>query len=467
MRPIGSLLGVSYLDMDTSDPLEGLELVATSVTAHAESGADSYVLTVSHGPDRGISIVIDGSHASRVLVGQSPACQVRLTDPAVSRRHFAIELAERGLHLTDLGSTNGTLVDRVRVLEAELSGGEVIRVGSSVLQVEPRAGRGAPPPPAAEGFGRLVGSSPEMRRLYPVCERLAGSEVPIIIEGETGTGKEVLAESLHLRSRRAGGPFVVFDCTAVPPSLVESELFGHERGAFTGAVSTRKGIFEQAHGGTLLIDEIGDLEIPLQPKLLRVLERREVRRIGSDRSIGVDVRVLSATRRDLDREIQAGRFRDDLFHRLAVTRVEIPPLRMRQGDVGVLARHFWRMLGGEERAFPMEAIERWEAYSWPGNVRELRNAVLRRLELGDLAEPGEEPPVVAPSSGVPSSPVPDFIEQVLTLPFIHARARLMEEFEHRYVTRLLQEHSGNVAQAAAKSGIGLRYFQKLRARRAK
>src|SRR6185295_1871125 len=183
--------------------------------------------------------------------------------------------------------------------------------------------------------------------------------------------------------------FVVFDCTAVPPTLVESELFGHERGAFTGAIANRKGVFEQADGGTLLIDEIGDLEPHLQPKLLRALERSEVRRVGGTGWVKVDVRVLSATRRDLDKEVAAGRFRDDLYHRLAVTRIELPPLRKRRGDVALLARAFAARLGATLDAFGHETLARWEDYTWPGNVRELRNAVARRIALGELAAEDE------------------------------------------------------------------------------
>src|SRR5262249_22135835 len=194
-------------------------------------------------------------------------------------------------------------------------------------------------------FGRVLGASREMRRLYPLCERLAASRVPVVIEGETGTGKEILAESLHEAGPRTAAPFAVFDCTAVPANLMESELFGHDRGAITGAVMTRKGILEEADGGTLLIDEIGDLDLQLQPKLLRALERGEVRRVGGDRWLKVDVRILAATRRNLDVEVQEGRFRDDLFHRLAVARIELPPLRERKGDVAVLASHFSEEMG--------------------------------------------------------------------------------------------------------------------------
>jgi DNA-binding NtrC family response regulator len=435
-------------------------VVKSQAARHVEP-ASAFSLLVTEGPDRGASFRIDGSHPSRVLIGQSPACTVRLTDPATSRRHAALEITSRGLRIVDLDSTNGTYVDRVHIHDAELEGDEMLRVGSTVFRVE-RLTTDTPPPPPASSFGRMIGASIEMRRLYPLCERLAASDVPVVIEGETGTGKEVLAEGLHEQGPRRAGPFVVFDCTAVPSNLVESELFGHERGAFTGAVAQRHGIFEQAHGGTLFIDEIGDLELALQPKLLRALERFEVRRVGGDRWIRVDVRVVAATRRDLDHEVAAGRFRDDLFHRLAVGRVELPRLSDRHGDVRLLAAHFAAELGGDERSLPGDLLARWEDYAWPGNVRELRNAVARHLALGDLAASHPGQPPASPASATPS----DLIEGALArgLPFIEARDRLVEEFEQRYLARVLEEHDDDVARAAAASGIGRRYFQKLRAR---
>jgi two-component system, NtrC family, response regulator HydG len=230
-------------------------------------------------------------------------------------------------------------------------------------------------------FGTVAGASREMRRLYPLCERIANTLVPVVIEGETGTGKEVLAESLHATGPRAAGPFIVFDCTAVPSSLLESELFGHERGAFTGAVSQRKGVFEQADGGTLFIDEIGDLELSLQPKLLRALERSEVRRVGGDRWIRVDVRIVAATRRNLDALVEAGRFRDDLFHRLAVARIELPPLRARKGDVRVLAAQFCRGLGAPESAVGPEVLARWERHEASGIARRYFQVLKARMGL--------------------------------------------------------------------------------------
>jgi DNA-binding NtrC family response regulator len=307
-------------------------------------------------------------------------------------------------------------------------------------------------------FGLVIGASTAMRRLYPLAERVARTRVPVIIEGETGTGKEVLAESLH-EVGGARGPFVVFDCTTVSPQLVESELFGHERGAFTGAVGARPGVFEEANGGTLLIDEIGDLDLSLQAKLLRVIDRGELRRVGGRNVIKVDVRIVSATRRDLDKAVADGHFRDDLFHRLAVARLELPPLRERIGDVPLLVRHFARDLTGSPDAVPPRVLARLEASSWPGNVRELRNAVARFVALGEDA-----PLAVAlpdPADGREPSVV---VDEDFELPFAVARRRAQARFERAYVERLLAKHGGSVTQAARASGIAVRYFRLVKAR---
>jgi DNA-binding NtrC family response regulator len=295
-----------------------------------------------------------------------------------------------------------------------------------------------------------------MRRLYPLMQRLAAAAIPAVIEGETGTGKELLAESLHAGGPRAGQPFVVFDCTAVPPNLLESELFGHKKGAFTGATENRTGLFEYANGGTLLIDEIGELDVALQSKLLRAIERREIRQVGSNQSVRVDVRVLAATRRDLDREVAAGRFRDDLFHRLAVGRIELPPLRRRRGDVPLLVAYFCAELEIDPRTIPSTVLARWDDHSWPGNVRELHNAVARFVALGELGH--------APAPNL--SPDADVVDQILALglPYVEARDRMVEEFTRRYLQSALDRSQGNVTNAAAASGVGRRYFQVLRSK---
>jgi DNA-binding NtrC family response regulator len=438
------------------------EGVATSVTTMAAPSSRpprTFLLSAVTGPDAGKSFEIDVSRGGRVLLGQSPVCTVRLDDPTVSRRHAAFDVIDGSLRLTDLGSTNGTFVNGVKALEVSLTGGETIQVGSDVFRIEP-GGDSLEQAESQSAFGRFVGASPEIRRLYPTMRRIAASDIPVVIEGETGTGKEVLAEAIHEQGARASGPFVVFDCTTVAASLMEAALFGHERGSFTGALTSSPGLFEQADKGTLFIDEIGDLDLALQPKLLRAIERAEVRRIGGRAWVGVNVRVLAATRRDLDREVQAGRFRDDLFFRLAVGRIELPPLRNRRKDISLLASHFWRELGGNPAALTGDLLNRLEDYDWPGNVRELRNAIARRIALGELTEPSR-------STGQPAStPFVDPVQAIIDmeLPFPIARDKVIALFEQRYVDQVLSRHGGNVTRAAHASGVGRRYFQTIRGR---
>ena len=422
---------------------------------------------VVDGLDVGRELRIDGAESSRLFVGKGPTADLKLVDPAVSRRHLALEIERGRLRITDQGSTNGTRIDGSEVIDAFARGGEIVKIGATSLRVE----RLAPSSEVAQAqgpskFARVIGTSSAMRRLYPVFERLAASTVPVIIEGETGTGKEALAEALHEAGPRAAFPFVVFDCTSVAANLMESELFGHERGAFTGASAGHKGMFELAEGGTLLIDEIGDLDLALQAKLLRAVDRSEVRRVGSGKAIRCNVRLLAATRRDLEREVQQGRFRDDLFHRLAVARVELPPLRKRREDIPLLARYFWEGLGGIAGGPPRDLIDGWTDMAWPGNVRELRNAVARRIALGELDRPA--PQGAASASGSQRGDHLE-IDDVLgmNLPYPKARREILDSFVRRYVARALESSGGNVAQAAAASGIARRYFQLLRDRREK
>jgi len=438
----------------------------------------SLTLEVMAGPDIGRALSVDPSEqVGRVFVGKSKACQLELSDPLASRRHFAIEVEGSCARLTDLDSTNGTLVNGVRVLEALLFGGELVRVGDTTIALRLGAKR-TRKLSGATRFGRFLGASPELTRLYPVCERLALSDVPVILEGETGTGKELLAEAIHEASPRASGPFVVFDCTTSPAGLLEARLFGHERGAFTSAVGARAGVFEEATGGTLLIDEIGDLDIALQAKLLRAVQTGQVQRLGAATWIKTNVRILAATRRDLEREIQAGRFRDDLYYRLAVARLEIPPLRRRVGDIRLLAEHLWAQACPDGSPITEDLVARLESYAWPGNVRELSNAVLHHATLGDLADAsglarsagpvndeGDDAPRPAaagrpdPSDGIIASVV------ARALPFPRARQEVMEAFEERYVDAMLQKHDHNISKAAAAAGIARRYFYTIRTRR--
>jgi two-component system response regulator HydG len=435
---------------------------------YPERGQAGFELQVVAGPDWGSYVTAEVLKPAPLLIGTSPACDLRLGDPQVSRRHAAVEIRDGLLRLKDLGTTNGTYMKGVRIFEVGLIGGERVRLGETELEVRRSTVAAESPVPEAQSFGRVLGQSAAMRRLFPLCERLAKSELPLVIEGETGTGKELLAEAIHEASPRARKPFVVFDCTAVPPNLLEAALFGHERGAFTGATERRPGVFEEAHGGTLLVDEIGELDLALQPKLLRAIERGEVRRVGGSAWIRADVRVIAATRRDLDREVQAGRFRDDLFFRVAVARIELPALRTRQGDVPLLAQCFWSQLGGVG-PLPAEFLERHEGYDWPGNVRELQNAVARRIALGGATAETGLARAPASTRSSKAGPSVDALERILALdlPLPLARQRLVEEFEARYLERVLERHGGHVARAAEASGIAKRYFQQLRARAAR
>lgn len=441
------------------------EDVQTALQAAPAPFASSvFSLDVVRGPDLGQVFVVDGNAAQPTMIGTSEVADVRLRDREVSRRHIQVVVHDSFLVVTDHNSSNGTRVNGLRVKEAILTGvGEIIELGGTAIRVLRRADVAPTPLSNATSFGSYIGVSPAMRKLYPMLERLAKTNVPLVIEGETGTGKEALAEAIHAEGPRANRPFVIFDCTAVAPTLMDAALFGHEKGAFTGAVSAKPGVFEEADGGTLLIDEIGDLAKDLQAKLLRAIQKSEVRRLGGSKWIKVDVRILAATRRDLDAEVQAGRFRDDLFFRLAVARVVLPALRDRREDIAPLVRHFWSIYGGGQH-MPEDVLPRFESHPWPGNVRELANTVARLAALGG----GEELFMQRESGSVPSAAMAggDFIDNVVdqSLEYQRARELVQREFERRYVSHLLEAHGGDMARAASASGIGDRYLRMIRAR---
>ncbi len=385
-----------------------------------------------------------GSHASNDLV---------LAHPTVSRFHCRIEVAGRGARVVDRGSTNGTVVDGVRVRDAELKDGSLLALGG----VKRRFRWGTQQVGVAlcerERLGPLVGRSIAMRELFAMIERCARSDATVLVTGETGTGKEGVAEASHEESARAGGPLVFLDCGAIPPSLLESELFGHERGAFTGATVRRVGAFESASGGTIVLDEIGELPLELQPKILRVLEQRTIRRVGGTERVTVDVRVVAATRRDIEAEVNQGSFRADLYYRLAVVRLHVPPLRERLDDVPLLVDALLDRLGASEpdreRLTSPAFLRRLRAASWPGNVRELRNALERALVLEvepDLParEHGAAEPAIDPRMG-----------------WADARQAALASFERRYLEALLAHHDGNVTRAAQAAGLDRVYLHRL------
>jgi two-component system, NtrC family, response regulator HydG len=431
----------------------------------------NFIVEVVAGPDQGKRLTVSNA---RSLVGTSPICDLVLTDERVSRRHLALAVEDGtppSLKVEDLQSTNGTFAGEMQITGAFLRGTETITIGKTLLLVtlvpaeeNEKLGR-------AVSFGRVLGTSPKMQRVYQFARKVAAADIPCTIEGETGTGKEQLAEAIHEASPRAKGPFIVFDCTALPGTLMESALFGHEKGSFTGASATRRGVFEQADGGTLFIDEIGDLDVQLQPKLLRAIQRGETQRVGGTGWFKSNVRILAATRRDLDREVQQGRFRDDLFFRLAVARIELPPLRERGNDVELLARAFWASLGPSAGPFPMEFLTRYKGHTWPGNVRELLNTVVRWQALGEMGlgeQIAEDAPesLAAPQATPSASGGNDLVERLIrdAVPFSKARQLAALDFERRYVKSILESFGGNVTKAAQASGIGRRYFHMLLAK---
>lgn len=444
----------------------------TQVETYDRRPTASFRLVCTEGPEKGKSFPLPATSAGRILVGFSSACTIKLADPLVSRRHAALEVQGPSLHVHDLGSKNGTFANEVAIVEALLWGGETLRLGGTTFRVDIDDEVVTAPVSEERKFGRLVGASMEMRRLYPFFEQLAKSTLPVLIEGETGTGKELLAESLHEASPRAGGPFIVFDGAQMPAGSIEPTLFGDD---------ARPGIFEQADKGTLLLDEVGELDAQVQRKLLRVLERSEIQRVGSTTPRPVDVRIMASTRLDLDKLVQDGAFREDLYYRLVVSRVELPPLRKRGQDISELAKHFWRELGGEgEPGSPL--LAQLARHPWPGNIRELKNRIARIVAFGAhdevIVQPSSETipetqrsamsePPQASAAG-PESSTGTLFERVLEkdLPLARARELVVGEFEKAYVERVLAQHGGSVAKAAAASGLARRYFQLLRAKRA-
>ncbi len=408
---------------------------------------------VVDGPDRGASAVLSSSD---LRIGTSPICDLRLTDDTVSRLHFELRPTAGSCVLTDLGSTNGTFVDGVRVLACDVRSGLTIRCGRTALVVRFGNDNIQFPISPRLAFGELIGASIEMRRLYAVLERVAPTDATVLISGETGTGKEVVARSVHRASLRAAKPFVAVDCGAFADNLIESELFGHVRGAFTGAVAQRRGLFEEAQGGTIFLDEIGELPVPLQAKLLRLLETREVRRVGANVSNKVDVRVVAATNRNLEQAVNDGTFREDLYYRLAVVHVTIPPLRARRDDVLLLARHFHKTFTGPEAVFPNGLVPTLMSRGWPGNVRELRNVIERSVATQWVADSEGE-------SADPAAEVPPGITALIPidLPLSEAREAWIKRFEVLYIRALLQRSGGNITRAAAAAGVNRRWLQRL------
>jgi transcriptional regulator with GAF, ATPase, and Fis domain len=437
----------------------------------------------------------------RSVLGSAPHCDVIIGDPTVSRVHAEIEPREEGVWIRDLNSRNGTFVEGVRVESACVLHGFTIRVGSTDVVVNYRNAEHKPIESwPTDHFGPLVGRSQIMRELFANLARLAPLECCIMIQGETGTGKEVVARAIHQASMRATGPFIVVDCAALSESLIEAELFGHVKGAFTGAHQTRVGAIEAADGGTVFLDEIGELPIGMQPKLLRVLESSTVRRIGESKHRSVNVRFVTATHRDLLSMVNRSEFREDLYFRLAVVPVRVPSLRERVEDIGLLLEHFSE--GNTDWLTP-SVLRVLENRPWRGNVRELRNFVARARAIGaadalsvskDYADAREPitavtqlstrameslkamPPLRTPESFPPAGHVnPDTIPPPsprtapamtpdapsFSQPFRAFREAWMGYGERAFLRALLDRHESNVASAAKEAGIDRTHMYRL------
>ena len=388
--------------------------------------------------------------SGRCVIGAGTGCDIVIDEAAVSRQHVALELVPEGVSVTDLGSRNGTFYLGQRVEKISLSLGARIKVGATTVALDADSeSLKSAAVYAGESYRGIVGTSLVMRRLFATLARLEGSLVGVLVAGESGAGKELIARALHDGSSLAAGPHVVVNCGAIPRDLVASELFGHRRGAFTGAVESRKGAFENADGGTIFLDEIGELPLDLQPVLLRVLETGEIRPVGGD-ALQVRVRVVAATNRDLADEVSAGRFREDLFYRLAVVQLVVPPLRDRIEDVEALARRFATAAGV---SLPADVVEQLKARSYPGNVRELRNVVQAWAALGAIPEPSRV------REGELERLLADRVD--VNVPYAEQKEQLNDLFTRVYLQSLLASTGGNQTQAAKLAGLDRSYLGRL------
>jgi DNA-binding NtrC family response regulator len=434
---------------------DGDELVRTDALPAIRTPRVRMRLAVLTGPDAGKAYPL---LPGRYRIGAEATSDIVLPDRAVSRQHLILEVRDDGVRAVDPGSRNGSFCEGMRFSELEVRPGAVLTLGTTELKLVPEGEKSRSMPLSTRGsFGGLVGNSRRMREVFTLLERLAAGESDVLIQGETGTGKELCAEAIHAHSARSKGPFVIADLAGIAPQLLESELFGHVKGAFTGANTDRAGAFERAHGGTLFLDEVGELPLEVQPRLLRALERRQVKRVGANDYRTVNVRVVAATHQDLEGAVKNGAFRGDLFHRLAVLRVMLPPLREHPEDIPLLIDTVLTRMGRPPSALSDQTRALLAQYPWPGNVRELRNVVDRVVNLGEEALPDipDVPPRAVDDD--PESTVP----MALDLPFKEAKERLIEGFERDYLRTLLERCEGNVSRASREAGIDRVYLRKL------
>jgi DNA-binding NtrC family response regulator len=432
------------------------------VVRPGECAIGRFRLVVMEGPDRGMERVSAGAELS---IGAAVGNHLVLSDRAVSRHHCLISAADRGFFLRDLGSRNGTTLAGFRVEGAYLGPGAVIGVGESAIAFHLQDGEIVEPLSGEERYSRILGHSSAMRRIFAGLPRIAASDSTVLIEGETGTGKSLLAEAIHQNGPRARRPFVVIDCGSIPPSLIEAELFGYVKGAFTGALTSRPGAFEGAAGGTVFLDELGELPIDMQPKLLRALEERVVRRVGSLDPVRLDVRVIAATNRDLRQEVNRGAFRSDLFYRLNVVRIRMPSLRERREDIPMLVAHFYEQFArsGDPRP-PSELVVALASQDWPGNVRELRAAVERAILMQDTelwSEAAQAPASIAVNEQAAPAIDVDYSGDLALGSFRAAKERTVARWERGYIEALVRKSSGNVSRAARDAHMDRNHLREL------
>jgi transcriptional regulator with PAS, ATPase and Fis domain len=441
-------------------------------------------------PDRRVITTSFGIYP--LLVGTSADCDILLSDPRVSRRHCELRLTEKGVLIRDLASKNGTLIGGAPVVEAFLPPGVPAIVGDTEILVHATGSSAVLPLSPRAAFGECVGQSLPMRALFATLERAAPTDETILLLGESGTGKEILARGIHAHSKWKDGPFVVVDCGAIAPNLIEGELFGYVRGAFTGAAAARTGLLEEANGGTLFIDELGELPLDLQPKLLRAIESRQIRKLGSNEWTPWSARIVAATHRNLRQKASEGTFREDLYYRIAVVEVHVPALREHKDDIDLLVERFLatRDPPSSIADLPPRTIALLKAYDWPGNVRELRNTVARLVLFPELL-----PQLIGPSKGAgerettgsPTAPPPpdksaapvdtagaaeagadeaqegdvERLGMLLELPLPDARQVVMERFERRYLAVKLRQHGGNISRVADAIGVSRQLIYRL------
>ncbi len=423
-------------------------------------------LVVVDGPNRGKKLTLNKNITK---VGKRESNDLILADKTVSRNHIEIEYASDSFLLRDLGSTNGTFLNGSKAKEVYLTPGDLIKIGNTTMEFVAYDEKVKIEPSDKEEFEAMVGKSRRMRQIFSILEKISPTNATVIIEGETGTGKDLVAQAIHAQSARKENPFIVFDCSAVAPNLIESELFGHEKGAFTGAVKARRGAFEAANGGTIFLDEIGELTSDLQPKLLRALEQREIKRVGGNVPVKIDVRVVCATNKNLRREVDDGKFREDLYYRLSVVKVLLPPLRERPEDIPLIVERLLSTGPFNRKPDKSLMVTRVEddalkvlgRYEWPGNVRELSNVIQRAVSFAE-------------GNSITKANV-DFIfaemehgedktERMTVdsdIPFKDAKQQIVENFEKEYLAGLLEKHRHNLSKAAREAKIDRKHLRNL------